>query len=186
VSELIDACRNLKRCGLSVRLWVAGASDDGNPAAIPQEVLKTWQQEGVAEFLGQRSDIPDLLQHVSIAVLPTNYNEGVPRFLLEAAAVGLPLIATDIEGCRLVVREDENGFIIPAGDVRALSDAIARLVMDCGLRERMGQASRKIAIEQFDEKLILAKYLGIYRKLGLLPGNTSGICGGYVGKDVVR
>lgn len=171
VKELVDSARDLKTRGVAARIWIAGDSDSGNPNAIPQEVLRLWQNEGVVEFLGQRSDMVNLLQSASIAVLPTKYNEGVPRFLLEAAAAGLPIIATDIGGCRVVVRHNENGFIIPPGDMGALTGAMARLIMNSGLRDEMGKASRKIAVEQFDEALILAEYVDLYRRVGLISAS---------------
>jgi glycosyltransferase involved in cell wall biosynthesis len=99
-------------------------------------------------------------------VLPSYY-EGVPRFLLEAAACGLPLIGTDIEGCRLVIADGENGLIVPPANAPALAEALERLVRDASLRARLGLASRALAVARFDQKRILTEYLAFYRRIGL-------------------
>ncbi|MFA0774041.1 MAG: hypothetical protein KEFWMYNX_002076, partial [Candidatus Fervidibacter sp.] len=120
-----------------------------------------WQEDGLIKWLGHRDDMPNLLQQVDIAVLPS-YHEGVPRFLLEAAACGLPLVATDIEGCRVVVREGVNGFLVPSRQPMALADALERLLRDPLLRHQMGKASRHIAETEFDERKILAEWVALY------------------------
>ena len=108
----------------------------------------------------------ELLRQADVAVLPSYYPEGVPRYLLEAAASGLPLVATDIEGCRMVVEHGVNGFIIPIRDSQALANAVERLAQDAALRQRMGRASREIAVTKFDEQAILARWLRLYREVG--------------------
>jgi glycosyltransferase involved in cell wall biosynthesis len=164
VREFVEAARVLKARGLQVEFWLAGKPDNGNPMCVPEEFLKEWQEEGVINWLGHRDDMPNLLQQVDIAVLPS-YHEGVPRFLLEAAACGLPLVATDIEGCRVVVREGVNGFLVPPRNPTALADALERLLQDPSLRRRMGQASRHIAEVEFDERKVLAKWLALYERV---------------------
>jgi glycosyltransferase involved in cell wall biosynthesis len=165
VREFVEAARVLKARGLQVEFWLAGKPDKGNPMCVPEEFLKKWQEEGVINWLGHRDDMPNLLQQVDIAVLPSYYHEGVPRFLLEAAACGLPLVATDIEGCRVVVREGVNGFLVPPRNPTALADALERLLQDPSLRRRMGQASRHIAEVEFDERKVLAKWLALYERV---------------------
>jgi glycosyltransferase involved in cell wall biosynthesis len=164
VREFVEAARVLKARGLQVEFWLAGKPDNGNPMCVPEEFLKKWQEEGLINWLGHRDDMPNLLQQVDIAVLPS-YHEGVPRFLLEAAACGLPLVATDIEGCRVVVREGVNGFLVPPRNPTALADALERLLQDPSLRRRMGQASRHIAEVEFDERKVLAKWLALYERV---------------------
>jgi glycosyltransferase involved in cell wall biosynthesis len=164
VREFVEAARMLKARGLQVEFWLAGKPDNGNPMCVPEEFLKKWQEEGLINWLGHRDDMPNLLQQVDIAVLPS-YHEGVPRFLLEAAACGLPLVATDIEGCRVVVREGVNGFLVPPRNPTALADALERLLQDPSLRRRMGQASRHIAEVEFDERKVLAKWLALYERV---------------------
>jgi glycosyltransferase involved in cell wall biosynthesis len=165
VREFVEAARVLKARGLQVEFWLAGKPDNGNPMCVPEEFLKKWQEEGLINWLGHRDDMPNLLQQVDIAVLPSYYHEGVPRFLLEAAACGLPLVATDIEGCRVVVKEGVNGFLVPPRNPTALADALERLLQDPSLRRRMGQASRHIAEVEFDERKVLAKWLALYERV---------------------
>lgn len=167
IGEFVAAARRLRDMGIVCRFWVAGALDEGNPACIPRTLLAQWQRDGSVEFLGHRRDIPELLRQVDIAVLPS-YHEGLPRFLLEAAATGLPLIATDIEGCRLVVREGVNGLLVPPQDADALAQALATLLTDSPLRARMGRASREIAVKEFNELRILEQYLWLYKELEVL------------------
>ncbi len=161
VGEFVEAARILKAKGLQVEFWLAGRPDSGNPMCVPEEWLKKWQEDGLIKWLGHRDDMPNLLQQVDIAVLPS-YHEGLPRFLLEAAACGLPLVATDIEGCRVVVREGVNGFLVPSRQPMALADALERLLRDPLLRHQMGKASRHIAETEFDERKILAEWVALY------------------------
>jgi glycosyltransferase involved in cell wall biosynthesis len=164
VREFVEAARVLKARGLQVEFWLAGKPDNGNPMCVPEEFLKKWQGEGLINWIGHRDDMPNLLQQVDIAVLPS-YHEGVPRFLLEAAACGLPLVATDIEGCRVVVRDGVNGFLVPVKDPYALADAIETLIKKPELRRQMGIASRKIVEAEFDERIILNKWLALYDRV---------------------
>jgi len=168
VRELVDAAHLLKARGLAARVQIAGTPDPGNPGSIPLERLEAWGSDGTTEFLGHRTDMRELFRAASIAALPTSYNEGVPRFLLEGAAAGLPLVASDLPGCRTVVRDGENGFIIAPGDVQALTHALATLLGDSDLRRRMGRASRRIAVEEFDDDQILERYIDLYRQHGLV------------------
>ena len=164
VGEFVEAARILKERKAPVEFWLAGKPDDGNPACVPEDIVKQWHGSGLICWLGHCDDMPNLLRQVSIAVLPS-YHEGVPRFLLEAAATGLPLVATDIEGCRMVVRQGENGFLVPVRDVEALADAIETLVRDPKLRLKMGKASREIAVREFDERKILEQWLKLYERI---------------------
>jgi len=169
VGEFVEAARHLRARGVAARFLVAGAVDHGNPAAIDEATLARWRSEGIVEFLGHRSDMPELLASCDIAVLPS-YHEGLPTFLLEAAASGLPLVATDIPGCRRVVTPGLNGLLVPPRDARALAEAIACLLEDADLRRRYGEASRRIAVERFAEERVLEEYLAVYREAGVLPG----------------
>jgi glycosyltransferase involved in cell wall biosynthesis len=165
VKEFVEAASLLKERGIKAEFWLAGKPDDGNPMCVPEEELQRWHQEGLIRWLGHQKDMPDLLRRADIAVLPTSYHEGVPRFLLEAAACGLPLVATDIEGCRVVVRDGINGFIVPVKNPHALANSIETLVKNPKLRYQMGITSRKIAELEFDERVILSKWLDLYERV---------------------
>jgi glycosyltransferase involved in cell wall biosynthesis len=165
VGEYVAAARVLRASGMAIECLLAGEPDPGNPAAIPEDQLERWRAEGNVVLLGHVDDMPALLERVDIAVLPTSYGEGVPRSLLEAAACGLPLIATDVPGCREIVRDDENGLLIPARDSAALTAAIRRLSQDAALRARFGAASRARVLDDFDQTLVFERTLEVYREL---------------------
>ena len=160
IGEFVEAARILRKQGLRARFWVAGSLDPENPSCVPGRVLEQWRSEQIVEFLGHREDMPELLRQADIAVLPS-YSEGVPRFLLEAAATGLPIVASDIDGCRTVARKN-NAFLVPPRDSNNLAQAIARLVQDPELRMRMGLAAREIASIELSEERIVEKNLGVY------------------------
>lgn len=161
VFELIEAAGELARRGVDARIRVAGAPDPGNPSAVDASTLAQWAKLPNVEFLGHREDIAQLLQDSDIVVLPS-YREGTPRILLEAAACGLPLVATDVPGCREVVRADDNGILVPAGDGQALANALISLADDAESRARMGARSRVLACEEFAQSKVLAATLAIY------------------------
>ena len=166
-AEFVEAARLLSKKGVKARFWLSGSPDKGNPRFISEATLDGWQREGFVEMLGHRNDMPDLLRQADISVLPS-YHEGIPTTLLEAAAAGLPLVATDVQGCRLVVRDGINGILVQPKDVTTLADALERLLEDQALRKRFGQASRHIAVEEFSTSVIVGKYLGTYRSAGIL------------------
>ena len=168
VGEFVEAARLLRQKGVKARFWLCGAPDRGNPNFVPDRILDGWRQEASVELLGHRLDMADLLRQANIVVLPTYYPEGVPRILMEGAATGLPLVATDVPGCRVVVRDGVNGFLVPPKDVTALAEAIRHLLEDETLRKRFGQASRRIAVEEFSTSVVVGKYLETYRQAGIL------------------
>jgi glycosyltransferase involved in cell wall biosynthesis len=164
VAEMVEAGRLLRARGVPVRILLVGDADPGNPSAIPTDRLNSWHDEDVAEWLGHRDDIPAVLRTAHIAVLPS-YREGLPKSLLEAAAAGLPLVASDVPGCREVVRHGYNGILVPPRDPVALADAIERLASDPELRALMGRRSREIVEEQFSQETVAAETLAVYRRL---------------------
>jgi glycosyltransferase involved in cell wall biosynthesis len=161
VAEFVEAARLLKAQGRQLRFLLAGDPDPGNPAAIPEKILLDWQVEGVIEWLGHVTDMPALLANAGIVVLPS-YREGLPKTLIEAAACARPLVTTDVPGCREVVTDGVDGLLVPARNVEALADAIARLQDDPELARRLGEAARAKALAVFDERVIIAQTLAVY------------------------
>jgi glycosyltransferase involved in cell wall biosynthesis len=168
IGEYANAARLLRSGGVSARFLLAGAADDGNPDGVPHSVIRQWCDEGVLEWLGHVEDMADLLGQVDVVALPTSYGEGVPRVLLEAAAAGLPLVATSAPGCREIVEHDLNGLLVPPGDADALAGALRRLIDSPGLRELMGHRGRRKVLLEFDEQIVNRKTIEVYREL--LPG----------------
>lgn len=169
VAELVEAARLLRLKQVPLRIALVGGPDPGNPRSVPEEQLKSWQAEGLVEWWGQRSDMPEVWRQSSIAVLPTTYREGLPTVLLEAAATGRPLLATDMPGCREVCRPEQTGLLVPPGDAIALADALKRLAEDAPLRARLGAAARSAAEVEFAVPVICAEVLALYRRLGIAP-----------------
>ena len=114
--------------------------------------------------MGQVQDMPSLFATVDVVALPS-YREGLPKGLIEAAACGCTLVATDVPGCREVVADGVDGLLVPARSAAALAEAIDRLHRDPGLRKRLGSAARRKAVEQFDEKIVIRETITAYREL---------------------
>ena len=164
VAEFVQAAQALRTEGLDTQFLVAGAPDAGNPRSVPEEQLTAWREEGNVRLLGHVQDMPALMATADVVVLPS-YREGLPRTLIEAAAAGLPIVTTDAPGCREVVEDGVNGFVVPVRNGTALAAAIRKLVLDPALAARMGAASRQKALAQFDERIVLASTLAVYREL---------------------
>ncbi|MRI83647.1 MAG: glycosyltransferase family 1 protein [Nitratiruptor sp.] len=153
VREFYEAAKRLE--GRATFVYV-GESDPGNPGSVPKEFL----QSGPVRYLGHRDDIVDLLGSCDLFVLPS-YREGLPRTLLEAGAMAKPMVATDTVGCRDVVVDGVNGFLVPPKDSHALVQAIERLIEDGKLRQKMGQKAREL-VEEFAIERIVEGYVRLY------------------------
>jgi glycosyltransferase involved in cell wall biosynthesis len=173
VGELVQAMRILHQRGVNCRCCLIGEPDEGNPASVPRQWLEARVAEGVVEWWGFRDDMPEVLRQAHIACLPS-YREGLPKFLLEASAAGLPLVATDVPGCRDIVQSGTNGLLVPPRDAVALADALQGLIEDCGLRGRLGTQARAIAEARFGAERIAAIVKDVYRKLLMQPRHRSG------------
>jgi len=160
--EMASSC--CKETDLKLRFLVAGEPDQGNPASIPPEQLGQWKKAGIVEFLGHVEDMAALLAETDVVVLPSRA-EGAPRSLIEAAACGIPLVATDVPGCREVVLDGRSGYLVPLHDVGALTDAVLRLARDDELRQRMGEAGRRLVLESLDESIVFERTVDVYRNL---------------------
>ena len=165
IAEYAKAARILRAQGRDVRFLLAGTPDPGNPAAVPEATLREWVEEGVLEWLGHVGNMRELYASVDIVVLPSYYREGIPTSLTEGAACGLPLITTDMPGCREVVTDGEDGLLIQPRDAEALASAIARLLDSPELAARLGHAARAKALDVFDEQIIIRRTLDVYRRL---------------------
>lgn len=165
VKEFVEAATILKREGIEGRFVIVGAPDAENHAAISKQQLETWAAEGAVECWGQRTDMSEILAASVLFCLPSYYGEGVPKVLLEAAASGRPLITTDMPGCREVVEEGVNGFLVRPRDAEGLSRAIRELLNDKERRIRMGAASRQRAEEAFGIERVTTQTLALYAEL---------------------
>lgn len=166
IAEFVEAARQLRAQGRAIGFLLAGDPDPGNPAAVPEATLRGWVEEGLLQWLGHVEDMPALFASVDILVLPS-YREGLPKGLIEAAACALPLVTTDVPGCREVVTDGVDGLLVPVRDARALAHAIARLLDDVGLARTLGHAAREKALRQFDERIVIERTLAVYSELGV-------------------
>ncbi|AUB84527.1 glycosyltransferase family 4 protein [Candidatus Thiodictyon syntrophicum] len=165
IGEFVAAARLLRERGSPARLVLVGKPDPGNPASVAEDQLRDWAREGCIQWWGYRADMPAVMAAAHIACLPSYYREGLPKFLIEAAAAGLPLVTTDATGCREAVEPEKNGLLVPPRDPDALADALERLAGDEDLRRRFGARSRVLAQERFDATRIHGATLAVYDEL---------------------
>lgn len=161
IASFVGAARLLKTRGFKARFALVGGPDENNPTSVPQEQLDAWVEEGLVEVWGHRSDMPNILTEAHIVCLPS-FREGLPKVLIEASGCGRPLIATDVPGCREIVQDGENGILVPAKNAERLADAIAILLADKTLRQRMGKRAREIAEEGFAVQKVIQQTLQLY------------------------
>ncbi len=165
VKEYVQASRTLRAQGRRIRFLLAGASDPGNPAAVPEAAVRGWVDEGIVEWIGHVDDMPALFASSDVFVLPSYYREGLPKSLIEAAACATPLITTDMPGCRDVVIDGVDGLIVPPRDADALGTAIARLLDAPELARKLGLAARAKTLAAFDERIVIRRTLETYEEV---------------------
>jgi len=153
--ELIDAVRAINRDTLQCELWLCGFADVQNVSAVSGEQLRAWGEEPGIEWMGHSDAMESVYARIDCVVLPS-YREGMPRSLLEAGAMGLPVVATDVPGCRNVVEHGVNGVLCEARNSDSLADAM-RSILDMSEPERsaMGGSGRRLVASRFDERIIV-------------------------------
>jgi len=170
VREFVEAASLIRRTRDDIVFTLVGAPDEVNLAAVPSEAARSWEADGIVEWWAHRDDVEDVLARSHMAVLPTYYGEGIPKTLLEAAACGRPIVASDVPGCREVVAHEENGLLVPPRQPRALADAILALVDDPARRAAMGAKGRKRAETEFAADRINAETLLVYEQALAVAG----------------
>lgn len=147
-----------------VEFWIVGGLDD-HPGAITENQLDAVCDGRYIKWLGRREDVKDLLKQCHIFAFPSYYMEGLPKSLIEACAIGRPIVTTDNIGCRDVVTDGVNGYLAPVKNSAALAEKIKVLIDNPDLRNQMGLASRKVAEESFSVDSVIEKHLVIYQEL---------------------
>ena len=163
VTQFLQAAKILKTKNPQMDFLLVGPLASEGKQALSQAEIDEYKD--CVQYLGKRSDIPALLAISDIFALPSYYREGVPRVLLEAGAMGLALITTDMPGCREAVHHEENGLLVPIRDEKALAQAIEKLAQDYSLRVKYGQASANLIRNQFDLALVADQYATIYKSV---------------------
>jgi len=164
VREFVEAARQLKAKGLEAEFILAGGLDSANRSAITEEEINSWTQEGVVTWAGHVTDMAALYRSTHIACLPS-YREGLPKSLLEAAACALPIVTTDVPGCRDAIVAEETGLLVPARSTAPLADALARLITDAELRARMGRAGRAYVEAGLSVDAVVSQTMNVYGEL---------------------
>ncbi|GIL38728.1 glycosyltransferase family 4 protein [Roseiterribacter gracilis] len=165
IDVAVAAQKILRARGYASRLLIAGAPDGENAASFTQQDLAHWRDVPGVELLGKLDDVRSLWQRAAIGVLPSRGGEGIPMSLLEAAACARPLVATDVPGCREIVRNGVNGTLVPVDDADALANALMPLLDDSALRERYGAASRALVESDLAADAVGRATVAVYREL---------------------
>ena len=162
IGEFVGAARLVRHSRPDVVFRLLGSIDAPSASAVPKSTIEQWQAEGCVEYLGSTDDVAACLSDADCVVLPSTYREGVPRCLLEAAAMAKPIITTDSVGCRDTVDEGASGYICRPKDTVHLADRMLQFIaLSHGERERMGQLGRQKMERQFDERIVINMYLDL-------------------------
>lgn len=164
VREFVAAAERLQTSGVRARFVLAGRPDPESPAALREETLRKWEQDGVIEWWGWQEDMERAIAQAHIVCLPS-YGEGAPRVLMEASACARAIVTTKASGCRDVVIDGENGLLVPVRNVESLAAAIKRLITEPELRCKLAGNGRRLMAENFSRQAVIAKSLAVYHEL---------------------
>jgi glycosyltransferase involved in cell wall biosynthesis len=148
----------------NVRFALIGEPDIHNPESVPQEDLINWQDLGYIEYWGRQENMFEVYNKADLVCFPS-YHEGLPRALLEAASCELPIVAYDVSGCREIVINNENGYLLPFRDENGLFQAIMKLLESPELRRKMGLKGRQIVMNNFTDKIVISKTTDVWEEL---------------------
>ncbi len=167
VGEYVEAARIIREQYPQAIFQLLGACGVANPSVIEREQIVKWEQAGLVEYLGTTSDVRHVIANADCVVLPS-YREGIPRTMIESAAMAKPVIVTDVPGCRDVVLPGNTGWLCPVKDAHALADCCEQLItMTVEQRSLMGSAGRAFMGQKFDEKLVIEQYLQTLQRYGV-------------------
>lgn len=165
VYELIEATRALQKKHENIEVWIVGEVDEKNKNAISKAKLDIWIKQKVVKYLGVTDEVESIIKETDCVLLPS-YREGVPRSLLEACAMSKPTIATDVEGCKDVVRDGINGYLCEAKDPKDLFLKMEKMyLLEESKREKLGQKGREIVKKEFGEAIVIERYLAAIKDL---------------------
>lgn len=164
VFEYVEALECLNKKNINAEFILAGLPDSGNPSTITQKELCLIKSIDNLNYLGYVDNVPKLLQDVDVMVLPS-YREGFSKVLIEASAAGLPIVTTNVPGCRDAIIENKTGILVEPRNSKKLAGAIAALINDKALRKNMGLHARLIAEKNYDVHEVVNKHIDIYRTL---------------------
>ncbi len=176
LAEYVEAARRTRAAGHEARFQMLGFVDDSDPASVTQAQLDRWQDEQLIEYLGPVADVRPYLAEADCIVLPSYYREGVPRALLEAGAMGKPIITTNSVGCREAVDDGQSGFLCAPRSADGLAEAMLKMIrLDPAELREMGATGRKKMERQFSERLVHEAYVKALRDVKVLPASRSAL-----------
>jgi glycosyltransferase involved in cell wall biosynthesis len=164
VGEFVLAADILKKRGINAKFTLLGETDPHNPECIPDDQIEDWKKEGAVDVAGFQDDMAKCIQNCAVVCLPS-YREGLPKSLLEAASCGRPIITTDVPGCREIVQDGVNGYLVPSKNPDLLAEALSRLLTDRKLREVMGLKGREFVERGFSAEIVAIKTEKIWNSL---------------------
>lgn len=170
VIDLVRAAKDLNNRSIHFDLWLAGDFDRNNPTSLRQDEIEEFRKLPFLQYLGHRSDMARLMLAADIFCLPTYYREGLPRVIIEACAAGKPVITTNVPGCRDIIRNGVNGFVVEPRDHDALVGSLTTLLSDAALCLRMGIEGRRIFEETYTLESVLMAFDKCYRTLSVPLG----------------
>ena len=165
VMEYVEAARAVRARRPDAVFLLAGARDPDNRESVTEEDLAVWRRSGDVLLSGHVSDVPCLLAVSDVVALPTYYPEGIPRSLIEGAAMGKAIVATAIPGAAAVVEDGVSGTLVPPRDASALAVAIEALLGNAEMRSEYGAAGRRKTEREFDERVVAERYVAEYARL---------------------
>lgn len=165
IATAVAAVQRVQAAGAPVELDLYGEPDPANPLAIPPARLREWSQSPGIRWHGRTADVAQVWREHHISLFLSEYREGLPRTIVEAAAAGRPIVTTDIPGCRDLVRDGREGYLVKPGDIEGAARAIAALAGDAALRQRMGAQANRRFHEGFTEAAVTDTIAAIYRSL---------------------
>lgn len=163
VTDFAEAARILKSQGADCRFILVGPADDDNPEALSADDLRALEKTHGVEWLGARSDMPEVLAQSTLVVLPSKYGEGMPKALIEAMASGRPIITTNIPGCRQLVDGGNNGWLVEPGDPKGLAVMISRALEKADVLAEKGRSSRRFAQDNLSVQQVIQATVAVYQ-----------------------
>jgi glycosyltransferase involved in cell wall biosynthesis len=164
VGEFVEAARHIRAQRPDVRFVLVGTFDEQNPESVPFEQLSKWNEEGVVEWWGRMDNMPEVYRQSSIVCLPS-YREGLPKSLLEAASCGLPIVTYDVPGCREVVQDKVNGFLVPLRNTQRMVESLLELIDNPDVCTRMGMAGREMVLKDFSQEMIADQTMKVWEEI---------------------
>ena len=164
VGEFVAAAKELRSRGLAARFVLVGDADIQNPMTVRKDQLQAWHGAGLLEWWQWRNDMPAVLSQAHIICL-LSYREGLPKVLLEAASCSRAIVTADVPGCREIVRQRENGLLVPVRSTAEPADALELLIERPQLRQEMGARGREIVLQEFTVDRVVSETVALYGEL---------------------